>query len=146
MNRLTLAALAFFVVACGHPGEGQALERLSATEASAEQLVASAIGSGALTAWERSTLPVAIDPSCSRCWSTNSWMTLEGLYPREVVESIAEVTRNLGGDVEHTGSNFSTESIQVRLGSDLYSIQVYWHGLVDIVIATGSYRGVSTVP
>ena len=90
-----LTVVAVLATACSTPpSEAEAIERLAATEAAAQPILAAAIGIEAV--WERSEVPQGASLLCGRCVGMVSQMRLGGDYTADVLDLVGAAAMDAG--------------------------------------------------
>ncbi|MBM3696777.1 MAG: hypothetical protein FJW79_12760 [Actinobacteria bacterium] len=130
------------------------MERLTATEAVASELVAAAFSPDVVTVWERREAPPSMQ--CVSC-EVISEMEPSGLYREDAMARLGVAAAQLGAQMTPLrrvtlptrrdgvliSEDFLGLSANVSFGEDLYPVHVFWDadtGALEVWIQTGRFR------
>jgi hypothetical protein len=130
------------------PSESEVVERLAASEAAVDEIVAAALGADVVTEWERERDEMALACQGDRS-SVLSTLELAGSYPEEVLDRLAAAARAAGADTGPiTPFHVEGEVVSVLFSlrwdrPDRYFTRVGWRpdtGVVGFSILTDCFR------
>lgn len=162
--RMRTVAVAVVMVAvttgaCSRPTEAEAIQRLTATEVRAGELLTRVMGADVLEGWQRSEVP-NFDPLCQACAASASRLPLGGPNPEAILQEFGEAAEQLGAtpgpiitiyesatrDGEVINEEVIGKVVNIAFGDGFFELQIHFDPktrLVTAHISTGSYEAAS---